>query len=101
MSGLSDGKSSGKPAKFTATIEQFLQQLLEQNRVWNSAVLAEEIRTNYDVKLSDEAVRLKLIELGFSWKRTRYAPAKTPDPMIVGEHKAQLEALKRGHWIKH
>jgi transposase len=100
IKGLTDGKSTGQPGKFTLEIEGFLKQMLEQDRVWNSSSLAEEIETNHGVKLSGEAVRLKLLELGFSWKRTRYTPGKTPDPAIVAEHKAELEVLKKGHWIK-
>ena len=97
---MTDGKSTGQPAKFTVEIERFLKRLLEQDRVWNSSILAEEIQTNHGVKLSAEAVRLKLLELGFSWKRTRYSPGKTLDPAIVAEHKTELEALKKGLWIK-
>jgi transposase len=100
INGLADGKSSGQPGKFTTDIEAFLKQLLEQNRVWNSSILAEEIKTKYGVRISSEAVRLKLLELGFSWKRTRYSPGKTPNPEVVAEHKAELEVLKRGHWTK-
>ena len=80
IKGLTDGKSTGQPAKFTVEIEGFLKQLLEQDRVWNSSILAEEIETNHSVKLSAEAVRLKLLELGFSWKRTRFL---TPQQHLV------------------
>ena len=43
IEGLTDGKSTGQPGKFTTEIEQFLKQLLGQDRVWNSSILAEEI----------------------------------------------------------
>lgn len=100
IKGLTDGKSTGQPAKFTPEIEQFLKQLLEQNRVWNSDLLRAEIETSFGVSIKREAIRVKLLALGYSWKRTRYAPGKTPDPRVVAEHKAELEALKKGRWTR-
>jgi transposase len=101
IKGLTDGTTTGKPGKFNTTIEAFLKAQLEQDRVWNSSLLRESIAIKFSVDLSIEAIRLKLRELGYSWKRTRYAPGKTPDPAVVAEHKAELEVLKKGHWIKH
>jgi transposase len=101
IKGLTDGTSTGKPGKFNTAIEAFLKAQLEQDRVWNSSLLREGIAIKFSVDLSIEAIRLKLRELGYSWKRTRYAPGKTPDPAVVAEHKAELEVLKKGHWIKH
>ena len=43
-----------------------------------------------------EAIRVKLLELGYAWKRTRYAPGKQADPEVVAKHQASLETLKRG-----
>jgi transposase len=100
IKGLTDGTTTGKPGKFNTTIEAFLKAQLEQDRVWNSSLLRESIAIKFSVDLSIEAIRLKLRELGYSWKRTRYTPGKTPDPAVVAEHKAELEVLKKGHWIK-
>jgi transposase len=100
IQGLTDGKSTGKPGKFTPKIEAFLKMLLEQDRAWNSKQLGEEINQKFRVKLEREAIRVKLLELGFSWKRARYSPGKTPDAQTVSEFKADLDTLKRGRWTR-
>lgn len=98
ITGLCDEKSTGKPGKFNPEIEVFLRAQLEQDRVWNSRLLGEAIEQKFSVTIAREAIRLKLLEFGFSWKRTRYSPGKTPDPTVVAEHKADLETLKKGRW---
>jgi hypothetical protein len=46
--------------------------------------------------VTSEAVRQHLLSMGYSWKRTRYAPNKAPDPEAEREAREELEALKRG-----
>lgn len=100
VQGLTDGKSTGKPGKFTPSIEAFLHSLLEQDRVWNTQHISQEIHQKFNVKLEREAIRVKLLELGYAWKRARYSPGKTPDAQTVSEFKADLDTLKRGRWIR-
>lgn len=100
IAGLGDGKAPGAKPKFTAEIEVFLHAKLAEERVWNSTLLGESIEKKFGVTLGREAIRVKLLELGYSWKRTRYAPGQQVDPEVVAEHQASLETLKRGHWSR-
>lgn len=96
--GLADGKATGAKPKVTAEIEAFLHTKLGENRVWNSTLLGEAVEEKFGVSLRREAIRVKLLELGYSWKRTRYAPGNQADPAVVAEHQASLETLKKGRW---
>ena len=100
VEGLADGKATGAKSKVTPEIETFMHTKLAEDRVWNSTLLGEAIDKEFGVSLKREAIRVKLLELGYSWKRTRYAPGKQVDPEVVAEHQASLETLKRGHWTK-
>ena len=46
--------------------------------------------------MTPEAVRQHLNAMGYSWKRTRYVPAKPADPEEEREAREELEGLKRG-----
>ncbi len=96
ISRLGDGKATGAKPKFTAEIEAFMHVKLAENRVWNSTLLGKAIEKEFSVCLKREAIRVKLLELGYSWKRTRYVPGKQADPEVVAEHQASLETLKKG-----
>lgn len=48
--------------------------------------MGEASREQFGVKLGRE-VRVELLELGYRWKRTRYAPGKDADPEVVAEHR--------------
>lgn len=98
VEGLIDGKAPGNKPSVTPEIEAFLHLKLAEDRVWNSSLLSEAVREQFGVKLGREVIRLKLLELGYSWKRARYAPGKQADPEVVAEHHASLATLKRGHW---
>ena len=100
IEGLADGKATGAQPKVTPEIETFMHTKLAENRVWNSTLLGEAIEKELGVSLKRETIRIKLLELGYSWKRTRYAPGKQADPEVVAEHQASLETLKRGHWSR-
>ncbi len=98
VAGLGDGKAPGNKPRVTPEITVFLQSKLGEDQVWNSTLLGEAVREQFGVKLGRETIRVTLLELGYSWKRTRYAPGKQADPEVVAEHRASLETLKRGQW---
>jgi len=98
VEGLVDGKAPGQKPSVTPEIEHFMKTKLAEERVWNSSLLGEAIEAALGVKLGREVIRMKLLELGYSWKRARYAPGKQADPEVVAEHQASLETLKKGHW---
>lgn len=100
VAGLADGKATGAAPKVTPEMETFMHRKLAEDRVWNSTLLGETIEKEFGVSLGREAIRVKLLALGYSWKRTRYAPGKQVDPEVVAEHQASLETLKRGHWSR-
>ncbi len=100
VAGLCDGQAPGQTPKITPEIEAFLQRKLEEDRVWNSSLLGEAVAEQFGVNLGREVIRMKLLKLGYSWKRARYAPGKQADPEVVAEHQASLETLKRGHWTR-
>ena len=100
LEGLADGKAPGNKPSVTAEIKTFLATKLSEDRVWNSSLLSEAVAEQFGSKLGREAIRVTLLELGYSWKRTRYAPGKQADPDVVVEHRASLETLKRGHWTR-
>ena len=74
----------------------FLTEKLQQERIWTSSQLIEEVKEHFGVKVGWEAMRLRLLRLGYCWKRTRYVPCKEIDAQVEHEHKANLETLKRG-----
>lgn len=98
--GLSDGKAPGNKPRVTPEMSAFLETKLAENQVWNSSLLSEAVAEQFGVSLGREAIRVTLLELGYRWKRTRYAPGKQADPEVVAEHRASLETLKRGHWSR-
>ncbi len=100
ISGLGDGKATGAKPKVTPEIETFIHTRLAEDRVWNSTLLGEAVDEEFGVSVKREAIRVKLLELGYSWKRTRYAPGKQADPEVISEHQASLETLKKGHWTR-
>ena len=100
IEGLTDGKSTGKPGKFTPEIEAYLQELLEQERAWNTVQLNQAVQKKFKVSITSSPMRAKLLELGYTWKRARYAPGKKPDAETIREFKGDLDTLKRGRWIR-
>ena len=100
VAGLADGKAPGNKPSVTPEMSAFLETKLAEDRVWNSTLLGEAVAEQFGIKLGREAIRVTLLELGYRWKRTRYAPGKQADPDVVVEHRASLETLKRGHWTR-
>lgn len=100
LEGLVDGKAPGNKPRVTPEIKDFLNTKLSEDRVWNSTLLGEAVTERFGIKLGREVIRVTLLDLGYRWKRTRYAPGKQADPEVVAEHRASLETLKTGHWSR-
>ena len=98
IAGLTDGQHAGHPRRVTPEMETYLHERLAEPRVWNSTLLAEALMERFGVRVSRDAMRVRLLALGYSWKRGRYAPGKDPDPDVLHEHQASLATLKKGHW---
>jgi transposase len=100
VAGMCDGVTTGRPRRLSLEIQVWLKDQLEQDRVWNATLLCEAIKKQFDVTITIGPMRLYLLEMGYSWKRTRYSSGKTPDPEVKAEHRASLETLKKGHWTR-
>lgn len=94
--GLADGTAPGHPPRVTAEVKGFLQERLGEDRTWTAGQLAEAVADRFGVTVSAEAIRQHLHTLGYAWKRTRYVPAKAPDPDEERDARETLEGLKRG-----
>ena len=95
--GLADEAPPGNPPRLTEEVRTFVRERLsEEERTWNATQLAEAIEERFEVRVSAEAVRQHLNSMGYSWKRTRYVPAKEPDPEEEREAREELEELKKG-----
>lgn len=94
--GLADGQAPGKPAKITPEMVTLVYPKLAEQRVWNCDLLSEAIEQELQVSIKREAIRVKLLELGYRWKRRCYSPARTPDPAAVTESDPLIGALKKG-----
>jgi transposase len=96
LEGLADGTAPGNPPRITEEAKTFLREKLSEERTWNATQLAEALREEFGLVVTPEAVRQHLLSMGYSWKRTRYAPSKPPDPEKEREAREELEGLKRG-----
>ena len=97
--GLADHvEHQGQNPLITEAIKTFMKAKLKGERTWTCQQLSEVINENYGVKVSAEGVRLRLREMGYSWKKGRFVPAKRPGEDDLKHHKAALDTLKRGHW---
>jgi transposase len=95
--GLFDGTAPGNPPRITGEMRAFMKEKLsEEERTWNATQLAEALREGFGVEVTPEAVRQHLRSMGYSWKRTRYAPNKPPDQEAERQAREDLRALKRG-----
>ena len=84
--------------RVTPEMEGYLHERLAEPRLWNSTLLAEALHERFGVRVGRDTIRVRLLALGYSWKRGRYAPGKDPDPDVLHEHQASLATLKKGHW---
>ena len=94
--GLFDGTAPGNPPRITAEARTFMEGKLSEERTWNATQLAEALEEGFGIRVTPEAVRQRLISMGYSWKRTRYVPNRPPDPEKEREAREELDELKRG-----
>ncbi len=96
MEGLADGAAPGNPPRITGEVRRYMEERLAEERTWNATQLAEALKESFGLEVTPEAVRQHLLSMGYSWKRTRYAPAKEPDAEEEREAREELEELKKG-----
>ncbi len=96
MEGLADGSAPGNPPRISQKMRAYMQGRLSEQRTWNATQLAEALREEFSVSVTPEAVRQHLLAMGYTWKRTRYAPSREPDPGEEKEAREELERLKKG-----
>lgn len=96
IEGLTDGVAPGNPPRITGRMRAFMESRLLEERTWNATQLAEALAGSFGLTVTPEAVRQHLLSMGYSWKRTRYAPAKDPDPEWEREAREELGELKKG-----
>ncbi len=96
LAGLADGTAPGNPAVITQEVKALLQQKLQEQRAWNGAQLADEVAQHFGIRVDQETIRRHLQLMGYRWKRSRYLPARAPDPQEEQQARAALETLKRG-----
>lgn len=96
IEGLADGAAPGNPPRITEEAREYMGRRLTEDRAWNATQLAEALKESFGLTVTPEAVRQHLLSMGYSWKRTRYAPSGEPDPEEEREARAELEELKKG-----
>jgi len=96
LEGLADGAAPGNPPRVSEEAREYMQRRLGEERTWNATQLAEALEERFGLAVTPEAVRQHLLSMGYSWKRTRYAPSKEPDPEEEREARDELERLKKG-----
>lgn len=96
IDGLADGVAGNQPEKISPDIRAFILEKLGEERTWTCSQLTEAVEKDFGVKVGREAMRLRVLHLGYCWKRTRYVPCKEIRPEVEREHKASLNTLKRG-----
>ena len=94
--GLADGTAPGNPPRVTAEARAFVEERLSEDRTWNATQLAEEVEGRFGIAVTSEAIRQHLLRMGYSWKRTRYVPARPADPEKEREAREEIEGLKKG-----
>jgi transposase len=96
LGGLGDSTPPGNPLQVTKEVQAFLCEKLKEERAWNGAQLADAVEEHFDLRVDAETIRRHLQNMGYSWKRSRYVPAHSPNPEEERTSRAALETLKRG-----
>lgn len=96
VEGLADAPATNQPEKLTLEMRKLVLGKLHEDRTWTCRQLVEVVEQRFAVAVSVEAMRKRVRELAYCWKRTRYVPCKEIDPEVEREHRANLETLKRG-----
>lgn len=95
--GLADHyEQHGQETIVTRELQDFIREKLAEARTWTCEQLSEAISESYSVKVGSEGIRLRLKEMGYSWKKGRFTPSKRPSEEELKQHKAALDTLKRG-----
>lgn len=95
--GLADSPPPGNSAIIGEAARAFLRERLAEERTWNAPQLVDAVAEQLKVRVDAETIRRHLHEMNYSWKRTRYVPAHSPDPQAEHSARAALETLKKGH----
>ncbi len=99
--GLADRfEHQGQQPVVTQAVKTFMQKKLSEERTWTCQQLSEVINEHHGVKVGAEGIRLRLREMGYSWKKGRFVPAKRPSEDELKHHKAALDTLKKGRWSR-
>ena len=96
IEGLADGSAPGNPPRIDSPMRAFMEERLFEERTWNATQLAEALKEHFGLEVTPEAVRQHLISMGYSWKRTRYATNKPPEPEQERKAREELEGFKKG-----
>lgn len=96
IAGLADVPATNQPEKLTREMRDLVLEKLQEDRTWTCRQLVETVENCFRIKVSVEAMRKRVRELGYCWKRTRYVPCRDLEPEVEREHCASLETLKRG-----
>ena len=96
VEGLADAPATNQPEKLTQEMRELVLEKLQEARTWTCRQLVEAVEQKFKVSVSAEAMRKRVRELGYCWKRTRYVPCKEIDAELEREHRASLDTLKRG-----
>lgn len=96
LDGLADAPATNQPEKLSQPIRAFVCDKLQEERIWTCTHLIEAVEKQFGIRVGREAMRLRILRLGYCWKRTRYVPCKEIAPEVLQEHQASLETLKRG-----
>lgn len=97
--GLYDEPRSGRPPKVEDAVKETLKDALSDSpaslgysfTVWTVALLRKHVEVKLEVRVCDDTVRRTLHELGFRWRRPRWA-VEREDP----EAAALMAAIARG-----
>ncbi len=71
--------------KLTAKMRELVLEKFQEDRTWTCRQLVEAVEQKFKVGVSAEAMRKRVRELGYCWKRTRYVPCKEIDPELEHE----------------
>lgn len=96
LAGLADGVIPGRRSPIGEAARAFLAEKLSEERSWTAQQLAASLQEAFGLKVNRESLRVCLRDMGYSWQRHRYVPAKPPDPELLATKRQELDDLKRG-----
>jgi transposase len=99
--GLYDEPRSGRPPKVDETVKETLAEVLSDSpssqgynfTVWTVALLSEYVKEKLKVRVCNDTLRRTLHELGFRWRRPRWA-VEREDPQAA----ALMAAITQAVW---